>query len=331
MYDAAGKLLDVAGLQRSGGRVRDRVPLYVHGWGSIPQNVALGFDAFKTDPIPWSRVEGHPEAPQAPRAQRSEAELGPSQRGAAGGVDAPSRPWRGPGGRGPDVELLVECHGRFNADQALEFLRGSERYKPAFVEEPVPPDDWNGWKRLARRSNVPLAGGERIFTRFGWRRSRGRAAFDRAAGLYPLRRPDGGEKALGHGRRLLRAHGAPNSSGPVATMASVHVDATLSNFYRQEFIQQKTFEDLFVDRRGSRRARSCSTTLGPAWGSCPTGSGSRRSRPTGRSTKGQRTGRREHRNHKARSDHGPAGRQHLHLALPLMVSRLCRTYSTSST
>ena len=149
---------------------------------------------------------------------------------------------------GPDVELLVECHGRFNADQALEFIRACERSRPAFVEEPIPPDDWNGWKRLARKSNVPLAGGERIFTRFGWRRVL-------EAGLLSIAQPDfthcGGlmeAKKLSAMADAYYVRMAPhNSSGPVATMASVHVDATLTNFYRQEFIQQRTFEELFVD------------------------------------------------------------------------------------
>jgi galactonate dehydratase len=249
MYDAAGKLLDVPVYNLLGGRVRDRVPLYVHGWGKIPQNVALGFEAFKTDPIPWNEA-GHPEAPQAPPSPAQRSGAGPLRNEVPrGGVEAALEALaRAREAAGPEVELLVECHGRCNADQALEFIRACERSKPAFVEEPIPPDDWNGWKRLARKSNVPLAGGERIFTRFGWRKVL-------EAGLLSIAQPDfthcGGlmeAKKLSAMADACYVRMAPhNSSGPVATMASVHVDATLSNFYRQEFIQQRTFEELFVD------------------------------------------------------------------------------------
>ncbi len=232
MYDAAGKLLDVPVYNLLGGRLRDRVPLYVHGWGRIPQNVALGFDAFKTDPIPWSEGDG-PLRNEVPRG------------GVQAAVEALARAREA---AGPGVELLVECHGRLNCDQALELLRASEPYRPALVEEPIQPDDWNGWRRLARRTNVPLAGGERIFTRFGWRRVL-------EAGLLSIAQPDfthcGG---LMEGKKLSAMADAyyvrvapHNSSGPIATMASVHVDATLSNLYRQEYIQQTSFQDFFVD------------------------------------------------------------------------------------
>jgi len=98
MYDAAGKLLDVPVYNLLGGRLRDSVPLYVHGWDRIPENVALGFRAFKTDPIPWSAGAGplRNEVPQGGVEAALEA-LGRARETA-----------------GPDLELLVECHARFH-------------------------------------------------------------------------------------------------------------------------------------------------------------------------------------------------------------------------
>jgi galactonate dehydratase len=230
MYDAAGQLLGVPVYNLLGGRLRDRVPLYVHGWNRIPENVALGYGAFKTDPIPWPDVPG-PLRNEVPR----------------GGVDAALEALaRAREVAGPDVELLVECHGRLDYDQALELIRGSERYKPAFVEEPIQPDDWTGFKKLARKSNVPLAGGERLFTRFGYRRvfeegllSIAQPDFTHCAGLMEA-------KKLSAMADAYYVRVAPhNSSGPIATAASVQVDATLSNLYRQEYILQSSSE-LFV-------------------------------------------------------------------------------------
>jgi galactonate dehydratase len=231
MYDAAGRLLDIPVYNLLGGKLRDRVPLYVHGWDRIPQNVSLGFRAFKTDPIPWTPAEG-PRRNEVP------------ERGVEAALEALRRARET---AGPDVELLVECHARFNCDQALEFIRGAVVYKPAFVEEPVHPDDWNGYRKLSRRSDLPLAGGERLFTRFGFRRVL-------EAGLLSIAQPDfthcGGlmeAKKLSAMADAFYVRVAPhNSSGPVATMASVQVGATLGNLYRQEMIQQPGFEGLFL-------------------------------------------------------------------------------------
>ncbi len=230
MYDAAGKLLDVPVYNLLGGRLRDRVPLYIHGWSKIPQNVAAGYRAFKTDPIPWS-AGGGPLRNEVPEG------------GVAAAVDALARARET---AGPDVELLVECHARFHYDQALEFLRACEPYRPGFVEEPVPPDDWNGWKKLSRRANVPLAGGERLFTRYGFRR-----VFE--AGLLSIAQPDFTHcaglmeaKKLSAMAEAFYVRVAPhNSSGPIATMASVQVGATLANLYKQEYIPQRSFDELF--------------------------------------------------------------------------------------
>jgi len=95
---------------------------------------------------------------------------------------------------------------------------------------------------------VPLAGGERLFTRFGYRKVL-------EAGLLSIAQPDFTHCAgLMEAKKLSAMADAyyvrvapHNSSGPIATIASVHVDATLSNLYRQEYIQQTTFEDFFVD------------------------------------------------------------------------------------
>ncbi len=233
MYDAAARLLEIPVYNMLGGRLRENVPLYVHGWDDIPRRVkATGFRAFKTDPVPFQED-----------ATPLKNEVGDD------GVSAAlARLEQARREAGPDVQLFVECHGRFNYDQALAFVRGAEAYNPGFIEEPVQPDDWDSFRKLSLKSNVPIAGGERIFTRFGYRK-----VFE--AGLLSIAQPD-----FTHCAGLMEAKKlsaladtyyvrvAPhNSSGPVATMASVHVDATMSNFFMQEYIETDILDDLFVD------------------------------------------------------------------------------------
>jgi galactonate dehydratase len=233
MYDAVGKLLGVPVYNLFGGRLRDRVPLYVHGWDDIPRRVKVtGYGAFKTDPIPF-------QGDVAPMK---------NEVGADGVQAALARLERARKEAGPDVQLFVECHGRFTYDQALAFVRGAEPYNPGFVEEPVQPDDWDSFRKLAAKSNVPIAGGERIFTRFGYRKvleagvlSIAQPDFTHCAGLMEA-------KKLSAVADTYYVRVAPhNSSGPVATAASVQVDATLSNLFMQEYIETTIFEDLFTD------------------------------------------------------------------------------------
>jgi len=95
---------------------------------------------------------------------------------------------------------------------------------------------------------VPIAGGEWIFTRFGYRRvfeaavlSIAQPDFTHCAGLMEA-------KKLSALADTFYVRVAPhNSSGPMATIASVHVDATLSNFYMQEYIETNILDELFVD------------------------------------------------------------------------------------
>ena len=71
---------------------------------------------------------------------------------------------------GEDIDIMVDCHGRHFPANAIEFCRVLAPYRPYFIEEPVPPENVEAMAEVRRASPVPIATGERLVTRFEFRR-----------------------------------------------------------------------------------------------------------------------------------------------------------------
>src|ERR1700742_1231230 len=69
-------------------------------------------------------------------------------------------------GIGPNVELMVDAHGSLEGASAIKLARELEQYDIAWFEEPVSPDDHAGQAEVRRSTIIPIASGEREFTRF---------------------------------------------------------------------------------------------------------------------------------------------------------------------
>ena len=69
---------------------------------------------------------------------------------------------------GPDVDIIMENHCITNATTALQFARASEQYDIMFLEEPANPLSPLEYKRLSEGTIIPLATGERSYTRWGF-------------------------------------------------------------------------------------------------------------------------------------------------------------------
>jgi L-alanine-DL-glutamate epimerase-like enolase superfamily enzyme len=65
---------------------------------------------------------------------------------------------------GKDVELMVDLHWKFNADEALAVARNILEYDPLFIEAPVKPEDHKGFVRVCAGSPVPVAAGEEWYS-----------------------------------------------------------------------------------------------------------------------------------------------------------------------
>ncbi len=70
---------------------------------------------------------------------------------------------------GPGVMLMADANHAYTAATALRIGREMERHGLLWFEEPVPPEDHDGYRRLRAKLDIPIAGGECEFTRFGFR------------------------------------------------------------------------------------------------------------------------------------------------------------------
>lgn len=70
---------------------------------------------------------------------------------------------------GPDVALLVDANCAYRYYDAIRFAKQIEDYDIFWFEEPVKPDDYEGHRKLAEATSIPIATGENEYTRYGFR------------------------------------------------------------------------------------------------------------------------------------------------------------------
>lgn len=128
---------------------------------------------------------------------------------------------------GDRIELVVDANGEYDAATAIRLARDLERLDIGWFEEPVPPDDLDGYARIREVSGVPLACGETDFTPFGYRELLSRRLVDV---LQPDLGRCGGITGARHVYTLAYAANvdfAPHTgfSGGLSQLAAVHVAA----------------------------------------------------------------------------------------------------------
>jgi D-galactarolactone cycloisomerase len=79
---------------------------------------------------------------------------------------------------GNDVLLMVDANHAYNAAEAIRLARKMEKYDVYWFEEPVPPEDIDGYVEVKQKSDILIAGGECEYTRFGFRELITRRAVD---------------------------------------------------------------------------------------------------------------------------------------------------------
>lgn len=70
---------------------------------------------------------------------------------------------------GPDIDIMVDCWMSWTVDYALDFAREARSLSVRWIEEPLPPDDYDGYAQLRRRvRDTQIATGEHEYTRWGF-------------------------------------------------------------------------------------------------------------------------------------------------------------------
>ena len=144
-WDIVGKALEQPVYRLLGGEVRDRIKAYANGWYTVERTpgefheaaktvLEKGYRALKFDPFGAGFYEME-------RAEKLRViELVEAVRDAVG----------------PDVEIMIEMHGRFNPVTAIEMTRELARFRPSWVEEPVPPENIAALRKTSE-AIAPLA------------------------------------------------------------------------------------------------------------------------------------------------------------------------------
>lgn len=241
LYDVVGKKLGVPVYQLLGGQVHEKLRIYANGWiEGIPRTpealatrtkelVAKGYTGCKFDPFsvsPFNREVTQQDLRSAVAQVRAVREAG-----------------------GPDYDIAIDVHGRWNTKSTLEIIRALEPYRLFFYEEAVPPENIAAMAEVQRAVNVPLATGERIFGRHGFRELLERQA-------VRIVQPDiartGGITEFKKIAAMADTYYIPvaphNPNGPLCTLASIHACLSIPNFLILEFFEpdEAVFREIVV-------------------------------------------------------------------------------------
>ena len=220
LWDIAGKALGVPVHRLLGGAVRDRVRMYSWIGGDEPDEVAdlareqveAGFTAVKMNGA------GRMAPIDTPARAHEVVDRVAAVREAIG----------------PDRDVVVDFHGRMSTAMSRRILPMLEPLSPLFVEEPVLPEFARDIGRLATGTTVPLATGERLYSRWDFRDvlPTGIAVVQpdvsHAGGISEVRRI----AAMAETYDVTVAPHCP--LGPIALAASLQIAFAVPNFLIQE-------------------------------------------------------------------------------------------------
>jgi len=219
-WDLLGQSLGVPVWKLLGGLFRQRVPAYANGWYRTSREpaavaelatavVARGYRALKLDPF-----------------GAASAELSAAERRLSVDIVAAVRE-----AVGPDVQLMIEMHGRFTPATAVRVAALLEPYDPEWIEEPVPPYSPAQLRQVRAGTRVPIATGERVHTVAEFRDlfegglvDVVQADLTHIGGFLPMKRLAGWADVYG---ALMAPH---NVCGPVGTAANVHFAVATPNY-----------------------------------------------------------------------------------------------------
>ncbi len=138
---------------------------------------------------------------------------------------------------GPNVDIGIDFHGRVSPAMAVRMAKALEPYYPMFIEEPVLPENVDTMVTVARSTTIPIATGERLFTKWGFREVLEKQA---AVIMQPDLSHAGGileTKKIAAMAECYYAAVAPHCPlGPIALASCLQLDACIPNFLVQEHI-----------------------------------------------------------------------------------------------
>lgn len=221
LWDIKGKALNLPVYELLGGAVRDKIKVYSWIGGDRPSDVVAmaqkrwdkGFRAVKMNATSemhyidsLEKVDAAVERVASIREKFSNA-----------------------------MSIGIDFHGRVHKPMAKVLAKALEEYHPMFIEEPVLPENEEYFAQIANEVSTPIATGERLYTRWGFKNIFKQGAVDivqpdisLCGGLLEERKI----AAMAEACDMAVAPHAPY--GPVALAATFQVDACTPNVFIQE-------------------------------------------------------------------------------------------------
>ena len=229
-WDILAKSLGVPVYKLLGGLLRDKVRMYTHLGGGEMKSVYETFDAGPLIERAHAVIEKGYGALKVVFVPYSQSLTGlPAVKRFASLMEKLRE------AMGDDVDIMVDFHGRASTGQAIEYIRAIEDFHPFFCEEPVAPEQPDALLEVRRSVRVPLATGERLATRWDFRRV---CELQACHVLQPDLGHCGGlleaRKIASLGETYLMGVAPHNPNGPVANAVALHFDLATPNFLIQE-------------------------------------------------------------------------------------------------
>lgn len=221
LWDIKGKALNVPVYELLGGAARDRIKVYSWIGGDRPSDVVemaqqrwdKGFRAVKMNAT--SEMHYIDTLDKVDAAVERVASIREKF--------------------GDKMSIGIDFHGRVHKPMAKVLAKALEPYRPMFIEEPVLPENEEYYEQIANEVSVPIATGERVYTRWGFKNIFKQGAVDiiqpdisLCGGLLEERKI----AAMAEAYDMAIAPHAPY--GPVALAATFQVDACTPNMFIQE-------------------------------------------------------------------------------------------------
>ena len=136
---------------------------------------------------------------------------------------------------GPDVDIIVELHAKTDANSAIQFARAIEEYGCFYYEEPTSSMNAGNMELISKSIKIPVASGERIYTRLGYR------PFFESHALQVIQPDLGNTGGLTEGKKICdmaHIYDIPVQmhicGGPIATAAALQLEAVIPNYLIHE-------------------------------------------------------------------------------------------------
>ena len=153
LWDIAGKHYNAPIYDLLGGHCRDKVKCYTGVGGSTPEELAENVERAMKAGYPAVKFGAYGENDRMLDA-----------------VEEAERRCRAVRDRvGDKMDIMIECHGRPSLQIVLNLVQSLAKYKPLWIEEPLFPENVDAMAELCRHSQIPIATGERLFTKWGFR------------------------------------------------------------------------------------------------------------------------------------------------------------------